>query len=141
MKRVKKLAVLFLTLLFCCCAFLTGCGNKELEVGDVFKFQSLTYTSYGTDNTVSVGQKYNGVELTEESFVVFIVDEDRAVLRVQEDEEDFSADLYSYTLGYNENEYYIWSGFSELVGVATYDGDSLSLSIIDSSMSIYFVKE
>lgn len=73
---MKKLLFIILSFALACCCFLfTGCSKQE-----VYKFSKLTIEENDTEFSFEVGDKFEGVRLTED-FVTVILDEDKAVLR------------------------------------------------------------
>ena len=74
---MKKLLLIILSFtLTCCCFLLIGCSSKK----EVYNFSMLTIEENETEFSFEVGDKYEGVRLTEDYFTI-ILDEDKAVLR------------------------------------------------------------
>ncbi|MBO7298148.1 MAG: hypothetical protein J6U60_03780 [Clostridia bacterium] len=74
---MKKLLFVILSFtLACCCFLLTGCSKQE-----VYKFSKLTIEEDDTEFSFEVGDKFEGVRLTED-YATIILDEDKAVLRL-----------------------------------------------------------
>ena len=75
---MKKLLLIILsfTLTCCCCFLLIGCSSKK----EVYKFSMLTIEENETEFSFDVGDKFEGVRLTEDYFTI-ILDEDKAILR------------------------------------------------------------
>ena len=138
MKNVKRLAVLFLSLLLCCCVFLTGCGNKQLKAGTVYKLQTLTYVEYGTEHTVNIGQKYNYLTLEEDTFI-FIIEEDTAIFRSKDSAGKIDAVLLTWTRGYEKNEFYFWY-YDELDAILTFDKKTIRVYIPEYEYTLIMKK-
>ena len=147
MKHMKKLATLLLTLLLCLCAFLTACGGSSstLKSGDVFEFSSLSYVENGTQYTFSVGQMYEGVVLEKDTYVAIVAENNTIAVRQKSD--DYSSGmLFTYTKGYEKNEYYLWTQGSylynrnEFYASFTYSKKQIVVHIYDEELTVTFTK-
>ena len=73
---MKKFLLTVLALaLACCCVLFAGCSKQQ-----VYKFSKLSYEEDDTEYSFEVGEKYEGVVLTED-FATVILDGDTAILR------------------------------------------------------------
>ena len=76
MKKLKSFLFTTLILLMTCCCFLfTGCSATG-----TYKFDSLKYNDGDNVFTAEVGDKFEGVELTKDTFIL-IIEKDTFILR------------------------------------------------------------
>ena len=89
---MKKLKTFLMTALICtmaCCCFLfTGCSKTV-----TYHFESLKYESDDTSITINIGDKFEGTELTKDTFLLLLNDNNTFVLRI------------SYIVEYDDEEY------------------------------------
>ena len=77
MKKLKKLIISALICVMACCCFLfAGCSNSK-----TYQFESLKYETNNTSVTVDIGDKFEGLTITEESYVLILNDDSTFVFR------------------------------------------------------------
>ena len=72
----------------CCCFLFAGCSKTG-----TYHFESLKYEDGETSITVDIGDKFEGMELTKDTFVLMLNDDNSFALRT------------SYTVEYDGEEY------------------------------------
>ncbi len=71
MKKIKKFIISALICVVACCCFLfAGCSTSK-----TYQFESLKYETNNTSITVNIGDKFEGMTLTEESYVLIFNDD------------------------------------------------------------------
>ena len=74
---MKKFLLTVLALaLACCCVLFAGCSKQQ-----VYKFTKLTVEDDDTEYSFEVGDKFEGIRLTED-YATLILDGDTAILRM-----------------------------------------------------------
>ena len=107
MKKLRKLLLFVaLTVIACFSLVFTGCSS-----GTVYKFEKLSYEDSQTKTTVSVsvGDKYQGMDLTEE-FMIVIMKGDQVIVRShyeRDDESYTNVEVYTQMDGYEDEIYFV----------------------------------
>lgn len=132
---MKRLLLIILTFaLACCCLLFSGCkGAKSYE--GTYKFKELKVEEHGTEFSFEVGDKFEGMRLTED-FVTVTIDEEKAIVRICMYEEegdgeiDEETEVYVYRwVNVDDEAYFYAEGDSEVEYIAKKDGKTLTIDV------------
>jgi hypothetical protein len=129
---MKKLLMAIVSCLcLACCALFGACGTDG-----TYKLQKIKYVDDDTEMTVNIGDKFEGMELKEDTYVL-IVKGDKAILRQNytyeiNDETKEYTDVYvgTWVKGY-EDEIYFVSEDGEDTYIAKKDGKVVTIEVTD----------
>lgn len=129
---MKKLFITFITLIVTfCCIFFTGCSKKN-----VYNFTKLTYEDDETKITLGIGDKYDGITLTED-FATILFEDDVIVIRInytttynEKEYEHNYAYIAKFIEGIN-NEIYLYSEFDDEALILVKNNDTISMEYND----------
>ena len=140
---MKKLLIsLVCCLCLACCVLFGACSGTN----GTYKLQKIKYTSKDTEMTVSLGDKFEGMELKEDTFLV-IVKGNQAVLRshsviTRENEtiEDTDVFVGTWMEGYENEIYFIPNGEdADDAYIVTKNGKEITIEM-DDGLTIYLKK-
>ena len=109
MKKFKSFLVTALVcVMTCCCLLFTGCGKTG-----TYKFESLKYDDGDNSLTAEVGDKFEGLELKKDTFIL-IIEKETFILRASHAYEDDGEEYTETTVvagtwvkGYEKEIYFI----------------------------------
>ena len=137
MKKLKSFLLVSLILaMTCCCLIFTGCVNTS-----TYKFDSLRYNDGDNTFTAKVGDKFEGVELKEDTFVL-IIEKDTFILRASATYEDDEKEEHTKTMvfagtcvnGYEKEIYFIVEGESTII--AKTDGNKITFEYEEIELTL-----
>lgn len=101
---MKKFLLAILTFTLTCCSLLfVGCKKTE----GTYKLSGLAYLQNGTTHKVALGEKYNGLALQEDTFILTINEDNTAIMRTRNNDET-EGSVFQWTKGY-EDEVYLYT--------------------------------
>ena len=128
---MKKFLVTILALIVAsCCLLFTGCS-----VSGEYKFHSATYENDDNLITVGIGEKFEGITLTED-FVSLKFDGDKVILRqkytkTHGDESEEYKEVYIYNYIENGDEIYIYKDGDSDAMILAKDGNTIVFGFYD----------
>ena len=137
MKKIKSLFLaVFMIALTCCTLLLGGCAKST-----TYKLHSIKINDEKTTSTISIGDKYEGIELKEDT-IILILEEDKFVLRattIQENSKvptkpETEISMGEWIKGYKD-EIYLCNQYGYAV-IAKKDGNFIILTDTDKDKDI-----
>ena len=139
---MKRLLLTIVSCFCLACSVLLGACSFS-SVNGTYKLQKIKYTQGDTQLTVNLGDKYEGLQLKEDTFIL-IIESDYAIFREHSVEiynGEMSENTYAHILrwvkGYANEMYFISE--DEETFIAIKNGKEISMEIEDG-ITLYFSK-
>ena len=121
----KFLTLILVCLITCCCFIFAGCAPSG-----TYKFKCLKYEDSNNSITCNVGDKYNGVTLTKDSFILIFNDDNTGVFRTELTYENAKTKkevaIGEWMQGYKDE---IYLTYNNQTYTATKDGNTIIMEI------------